>query len=737
LFKNALPSNLSPTRASKGPHCAAQQITPLHPSQIMTKSSPGQVLRAGARGGQTYAALRHKLASQFMARSDIPLDLLNPFLRDKLFKLDVKQWRALDLVKRDWSNLHHLTRLETQPIQKHYESLLLDYIASNADRVNNLYVAAATISSAVLSDDGQAISVAMEALDNLDSQSLFSFRVFAAQRVYSQELLVQHAKQHMIANWLRRRFLYPFVYYSIGNTSDLFIDWFLSYVIPTELESPIERDIIKFLLCDEISDLKFPIVKFYIALLCHPFDACEIFLNHCELEFVTAGQISRHTCDALQSLVSAIKSDRAVAILNLVNRVAIPFVRIPNGDALGERFKLNSNQARFLANFADTSLDDQTFTDIRLSRPLAQLARMRQSRYPTTEDYNLCTRDASQWRFTDAGRLLNALLTSIFMVQRREYEYEARMLIRLMHFYGQLCPFILSSPSGPNLLLRRLLPLEIHVTAQFIEESTDESFHRPNDYRSRLWIKATHWSLRNAERKIRISAWLDIVRRDIRVAPSFLTGISWAWVDEIIRQVRLRPFRGSANGVYALLLAQIEDRTRDVTFLRAAIEPFVSSHETFTSFLRWLLSEYRDESVAFVRFFLSANNMLMLRLAPNYTAALSLRINALATCVKEFGFGALLDEDRFNQETNALTTSLLLMNVSAGQFEIPWEIFRNDISEKEADLYDVYVSFSRITNALPALGKSKNTYLYPFRNGKVVSYEFSNDDWPLVFLIWR
>ena len=61
-----------------------------------------------------------------------------------------------------------------------------------------------------------------------------------------------------------------------------------------------------------------------------------------------------------------------------------------------------------------------------------------------------------------------------------------------------------------------------------------------------------------------------IVRRDIRIAPSFLTGIDWKWLDDVI-PVGLAPvWRGREAGAYALLLRQVEDRQRDSTILRSA-----------------------------------------------------------------------------------------------------------------------------------------------------------------------
>jgi hypothetical protein len=168
--------------------------------------------------------------------------------------------------------------------------------------------------------------------------------------------------------------------------------------------------------------------------------------------------------------------------------------------------------------------------------------------------------------------------------------------------------------------------------------------------------------------------------------------------------------------------------------LRSAIEPFVAKR-TFSDFISWLIAHYAEEAIAFVRFFLTPDNILMLRLAPNYTAALSLRVRGLETCVRHFNFGPLIDEDRFRLEAKALNTALLLTNIQLGQFEVPWETFKSDITEKEKDNFEAYVSLTGTANALPLLGKAVVAAPHRFPNGKVVNYQFENNLWPLVYLL--
>jgi hypothetical protein len=699
----------------------------------MPTQSPNHIIRDSARGRQNYSDARHKLAASILGHPNDLIARPNKYLTDTLFKLSKDKWRALSFGSKDWPILDRLISAPEGHIEVNYESLIGDYIISNADRVNRLYETSKNISASLLRDDGDSVSDLFDSLDEADKQSVFAFRTYAAQRSHSNELLVEYFKKTMSSDWCKKRFLYPFVYYYINNTADRYLDTFLSYVISGGGKHLSEREAIKFILCDEIAYHQSSSFKYYIALLCHPFDACEILINHLELEFSRFGKISNQAMCLLQNIASVIPSLRVTSVFDLVSGSPLAFVLRPSGSKIAQLFGLDGEATAALTLFSDVAAD-RDFSDSGLPRVLAALTRMRRDRYPTVDDFNLLTANAFKWRFTDSGRLLLALLTSIFMLPRREPDYEARQTFRLLSYFGEISPFMLSSPSGAWAIDRRLLPSPRDSSYEIIESLCDLSFKPANEYSSRLWIKAVHWSLRNAERQFHVAKWLEIVRRDIRVSPGFLTGLRWQWLDDVVRVVRLAPFRGRESGAYALLLMQIEERHRDPTLLRSAIEPFAATR-SFDGFVGWLIAEFRSEAVAFVRYFLTPENILLLKLAPNYTAALSSRIAALETCVKLFKFGPLLDENRFQQEAKTLTTLLLLSNVSVGQFEIPWDSFRQDIAEKEGDTYSTYLSLTVTANEIPLLGKARVSTPHMFRNGKTVNYDFENRYWPLVFLL--
>jgi hypothetical protein len=297
----------------------------------MAQPSTTQILRDSARGGQTYRASRHKLAAIILADPNLSLDTISPFLAQRFFKIDKRDWGVLGFGNKDWPVLDNLLDNKSSAVDGVYLTLIGEYILANADRVRRMYRISSEISAAVIKDNAGLIAKSLEQFDEADWQSLFSFRVYAAQRSHSNELLVDYFKKQMSTNWLRKRFLYPFVYYAINNTPDFFIDNFLSYVISGGVKNRSERETIKFLLCDEITTSHAACFKYFAALLCHPFDACEILLNHFEIEYARNGGLSVQEEALLGRLSAALGSDRVSSTLGMVRRDPLPFVTTPTG----------------------------------------------------------------------------------------------------------------------------------------------------------------------------------------------------------------------------------------------------------------------------------------------------------------------------------------------------------------------------------------------------------------------
>ena len=312
-----------------------------------------------------------------------------------------------------------------------------------------------------------------------------------------------------------------------------------------------------------------------------------------------------------------------------------------------------------------------------------------------------------------------------------------RDLLRLAGFFGKINAFLIASPSGEALSDQLLRSLFSDKTVQAFEAAVDSLLQEPNAYTDRLWIKSLQWSLRLFERDMAVAKWLAAVRKEVRITPGYLSGIDWSWVDGVIKILRLKPFRANADGVYALLVRHVDQSNVDATALRTAIEPFAKGSDLGT-FIEWLAAEFGDEAVAFARYNLTPEDLLLLGLAPNRTAALAGRISAITRFVQPLGgFSNIFTEQMFEEESKSLNALLQLSSVSAGQFEIPWSVFTSHVLEKRAD------TFKAISSLAPLFRNPDNAAVmattvsvhHEFPNGAVEAYRLTNAEVPFASLI--
>lgn len=359
------------------------------------------------------------------------------------------------------------------------------------------------------------------------------------------------------------------------------------------------------------------------------------------------------------------------------------------------------------------------------------LFRMRWSKYPTFEDFDHITDHFRVWHFLTAGRLFQALMTSMYMLSRRDNVFERRELLRLYSFFGTTSIYFYASPRGDELLFQSI---HTGISNTEIEEDVSKALLDRREPDNRTWFHTLHWKLQRERRSVQIGQWLSIIRQSLPINPTYLSGIDWSWLDEILPKVRIVPFRVSTDGPYALLLRDVEEKRRDSTTLRTAIEPYAVGLSC-EDFVNWLISTYDKWAVSFVRYFLTPENIMLLGLAPNMMAALSERISALEACVAAFEFSDLLTEEQLEQEQQTLISALMLLTVSANQFEIPWDTFRRDVDDRQADNFNAYVAMRSGDQVESPQPDGTTVYPYRFSNGRVIRYTLKTSLAPLVVVL--
>ena len=640
-----------------------------------------------ARGGKKYHWHRLDIARELLEHEDSTLAPLSTFNQDRLLKLEPDSWRLFGFSDRDWDLCDRLRRSRKPALETNIVQLAWQYVSANAESVQKLYALSATISARLLAKDDVDLPLGTDILTQTEQQSLFAIRIECALRQNSADTIRDRLKEVFTGSWCKVRLLYPLVYHFVNRTPSAGLDGFLSYVV-TGKEHAAETEAIKLILSDEAARGQSLAFKTYVGLMGHPFDTCEIVLDHIEFELGADRELAGHLALVLERLASLLPGTRAERLHALATSGPIPASEKPYVDGLKSWLALPDEELSLYAQFANVApmATELVHACADGDRPFGILGRMRTKELPVPKDFVKIVSDRFVWSFTDAGRLLGALLRSIYMVERSERDLEVRDALRLATMLGCVSAFVSTAPSAMfafRLLTRCNRSIVNDPVA--IEASTEAELELHRPLADRLWINDLQWRLRRLEEGGRISQWLQVVRDQVELRPSFLSGINWEWIEEVVQRERLDPFVSFA-GAYLFLLMEGETSRFDPLRLRLTLEPLLkdqSVDEIVSTFIR----EYGQTAPAIVRRYLSTENLLASGIASNYVAALDMRVRALATCIRAKSYSPMLTEQDYDNEERALTSELLLTNVNTGKFEIPWDTFRKDATEKQRHLF--------------------------------------------------
>ena len=701
-------------------------------------------IRNLARSGESYRLLRWRVFTALMERPTEPLLSVAPFLsktffsifssRKKLMAERASALHALPLMARDFVVLGKLRELNFGSVHDAYLSLLCDYIVENRESVERLLSIESGVTREVLGMNANSILESFWSLPAEDRQSLYAFKLYCAIHSNDHATIADYFAESSHSDWVKQRFLYPLVFFFINMPSGVDFEHMIGQAFSELKQSDTEKAVVSFLLRDDGADRENLSFKSYIALMSHPFDALGILIDHYEGVLSSGAPIAAGHLQRLQMVQRATGSSRLESLIKIARGSAPKFAEHPVDLPICERSGFDTDARKFFEDFVSYS-SSATQSPAARAGAYRHLVGLRWQKYPTVEDFTVIVAIARRYGFCEVGRLADALLTSLYMVERRSPAAERRNLIRQIDYFGQVSPFTVCSPRGA-------LAIEAGLFGEpdALEARVDDALHsggRPEA--SRFWLKQLHWKLRLFERTMRMADWLAEIRRSIPLSGNsrFLSGVDWTWIDQVIKAVRIRPFSGQADGVYVLLMRAMEQRQREPNPLKLAITPLIPTESEgktgrLSGLTEWLMIEFGADTTAFIRFFLTPPMILKLKLESNYTAALSERLDALELSVEKFGLNPdVMTPEQYAQEQRALTTALTFMTVGAAQFEVPWETFCADAAANADDHYKAYLAFNKTYNTLSLLSDAKKTNVYVYSNKQIIKYELRNRDWPL------
>jgi hypothetical protein len=688
-------------------------------------------LRNIARGRQSYRYQRWRIFSAIARHPSEVASPLSGYLARQLLDIDQHDWINLSISQNDLPIVARLNRATTE-MTENYLGLATDYVVTNSRRVKELVSKRLEIEALLLNLSIEAIQDKLLELDARDQQSLYFLRAYSALHSSDPHALVDALRRNP-CEFVRGSLSYPLVFYFTNLPADDLIDLQLAYIIPETPQFDIDRAIVRTLVHDESSHQPLA-VRCYLALLAHPIDAYDLLLNYFEHVIASRRQLSAAETRSLGIIASQVSSPRSRMIKDIQDRKPIAYSTQTIVPTILQDLGARSDVGEYFRQCLSLSpFDAHPPADLDL---IGLFHNLRSRRYPSVYEWEQVVGFARRYWFTDVGRLIQSLIVSMYLVPRRDEASELKHLFRLHSYVGQASPFTLSSPRALTALELELVKPISSEGELISREDIDSQVVLADVEGDRAWLKQVQWRLKRPQREMQISTWLAVVRQSIPVAPEYLTGLSWEWLDQVVDALRIAPFRGNADGVYVLLLRLIEQRKSESTRLRAAIEPLAEQAGVFRVFVDRLMEEYGQVSIAFFRYFLSPNLILLLRFTDNYIEALSFRITAIDLFVQTYGPTELFTPAQFQQELRAFETELMLLSVTGSEFEIVWEVVKKDVELQLEDLYKTHAAFTDASRDLASvLGRSKTKVTHRFSGGQLAEYPARSSDVPLMDLI--
>lgn len=688
------------------------------------------IFRARTSLSDAVVAIHRVLSSYPHELIDDPLSLPD----SKFFSIDPENFgESLALEAKHIRQIDGLLRVRSRCVEANYIRLATEFILSNSDRVEVLIALDRAATLDTFGGNVENIRDALLALPPVDRQSLTVLKLYAALHSYSDEVIRDFFDKNMHSNWIKAALIYPLLYYYSNLPNEASIDKMLLHFVPKKGDYVTDRALMKFFLNpdeDWVGNLSF---RSYVGLLSHPYDALEYIVSGFEIAISKGEILAPQSMTCYRRLAEAFPSHRIALSVEIADGRPIPNFSPANFIKAAEGHQASS-QVSLIASMLSLNVTEPPSATP--TSPLLQaLVDTRWSRYPVPGDFDELAAYVQRYSVLTGGRIVDVVTRGLYLFERKGHVQEKLSILRAIITLGGSCDFILMSPGGYLALSSEMI--QMAEPSRALTDRASSLSQEREDSSDRVWIMAANWKAAELQHAGQIGAWASYARSafPVWVHPRYLSGLDWFWLGEIEKRVGVARFQGNPDFVYILFLRLLEKFQRESVSLRLAVEP-VARGKPLDDFANWLANNFGPSSVAFVRLFLTPETVLKLRLAGNYTAALTTRIVLLEKGVIQFGFlSGVLSEEDLLQEQESLTATLSRMSVGARQFEIPWATLKVDANARNRDTYSTYIAMGAALADGSTNSNSKRSIPYPYSNGASVEYDAPSKDLPLIFVI--
>ncbi len=660
---------------------------------------------------------------------------INPILLQNCFQVsDSAYAKALNINNNNLIQIEKISKNNNPIVELNYLKLAVAYVVANVDRVNAWIELDRLASTEAFSGDPEVIRDHLMALSPVDQQALASMRLYAALYSFSDDIIREYLANNMPSHWTQNRLLYPLVYYSINLPDAHALDQMLSQVFPSAGTGGAEKLLTKFLLQPENPDTANLAMRCYVSLISHPYDALEYLVADIERRCAEGETVDASYLEQYELLASAFPKHRVTKLCKIISRDPLPFLDRP--EALeGFNFPIGSPELSALFAAMDVRCKESPPIEPRTNLMNA-IVKFRWSRYPDPIHFEELHSYHRRYSMLTSSRLVRFISSSLYLFSRERPSQERLNLLQGTVISGAWLPLAATAPQGHSVTSSARIKLAMPPSE--VLARVDELLGRDGEHRAdRVWINAANWALMPLQMQGRVIEWAASAREKfpVRVQPRYLSGLDWNWLSGVIEAMGMRSLMGHFDIVYTLFIKQLEEYRRESMPLRVAIEPILRSKKSIEDLSEWLHDNFARDTAAFLKYFLSADTILKLRLTDNYMAAVSARLDLFERSVRKYGFvSGVFEEEDLRREQDGLTAMLCRMSVGARQFEISWDALRDNAAERTRDAYTAYETVLQAMSD-EGLANTRRSSTYQYASGVSVDYDSSNRDWPLVLCV--
>lgn len=658
----------------------------------------------------------------------------NSMVREGFRIPDTGYGEAVDVDPVHLNQIEKLSRFSNNVVETNYLKIAVRYIVENAKLVESIIKLDNSASLLSLTGNVSAIRETLDDLQPVDRMSLHTIRLYSAFLAFSDDLVRDHLANFLPSHWTRTRLLYPLIYYTAHVPDESSLQQMLEHYFPSTGTGLAERKLARFLLQPENPASATLAMRCYVALLSHPYDALEYIVTDVEHRLASGADVGEIYANEIKILASKFPQHRIARLWDLLNGAKLP-LNISSDVILP--FELKNEYALEKSLNEIINISHEIASVDHFSSPVVDaLLDLRFNRYPNPSKFDEIYTFHKRFSMLSSGRLVKHIASSLYLFFRESEAKEQADVIQCASLFGCWTPLSLAGPGGYMMIRSNRISCNLGNE----EMLKAISILIPPDAverRDRLWIVAANWRIMEDQLSGRLKGWLGYARSQfpVHVEPRYLSGLSWRWLDDVIAKLGIGSVRGDPDTIHVFFLKLLEEFRRESVPLRISFEPIARKHNRSDRLYTWLAENFGASSGAFVRFFLSADTVLKLKLADNYVAAVSFRIDLLVKIVEHFGYTpGVLDKEDLATEQQLLTAMLCRMSVGARQFEIDWDRLAYDATARTRDGFSAWETIAP-SYADEAVAGSRRTQPYSFANGATGDYESLARDWPIVLVI--